>query len=94
MIVSLLIALVALSAIKKQFETIERAALLEAEHLATSVANTGMDDVLNKPKFLQDYINGMHNLYKRDIGIVDIHKRGVADADVKEVKPDIPARSR
>ncbi|MFC3111033.1 putative bifunctional diguanylate cyclase/phosphodiesterase [Undibacterium arcticum] len=84
-IVSLLIALVALSAIKKQFETIERAALLEAEHLATSVANTGMDDVLNKPKFLQDYINGMHNLYKRDIGIVDIHKRGVADADVKEV---------
>jgi diguanylate cyclase (GGDEF)-like protein len=83
--VSLLIALVAFSAIKTQFDTIERAALLEAEHLANSVAHTGIDDVLSKPKFLQDYIHGMDTLYRRDIVIVDIHKRGIADANIQEV---------
>ncbi|MGI4848137.1 MAG: diguanylate cyclase domain-containing protein, partial [Janthinobacterium lividum] len=76
-----MIALVAGTAILKQFDTIERAALLEAQNIAISVAYTGIDDVLSKPEFLKSYLAGMDKLYKRDITIVDLTKRIVATAD-------------
>jgi hypothetical protein len=69
----------------KQIDTIERGALLEAKHLATLVTYTGVEDVLSKPKFLQENIDRMTKIYERDIVIVDIHKNGIADANVQEV---------
>jgi hypothetical protein len=50
----LVIAGFVIGAINMQLETIERAALLEAEHGAAVVAYAGTDNALNKPEYLQD----------------------------------------
>src|SRR6185503_4416587 len=51
--VSLLTALIALFAIEQNIDGAETAALIEAEHMAMSLAYTGIDDVIIKnPQFL------------------------------------------
>jgi len=86
LLVSFLVALVAAFAIQEQLDSAEAAAKLEAEHVATALAYSSIDEVLNKDKKpLQKYVEGLHLLYKRDITVVDLTKRRIADTDVADV---------
>jgi diguanylate cyclase (GGDEF)-like protein len=89
--VSLLTALIALFAIKQNIDGAETAALIEAEHMAMSLAYTGIDDVIIKnPQFLTNYVKGLQTI-KRDLTIVDTNRIIVADtdhADVEQVYSD------
>jgi diguanylate cyclase (GGDEF)-like protein len=64
-----------------QLSAVERGAQLEARHLATAVAYGA---TLGKGS-LQQYVEGLDHLYKRDIVIVNAHKTGIADADIAEL---------
>ncbi|MEB0110896.1 EAL domain-containing protein [Variovorax sp. RTB1] len=68
------------SVIYVQLQTIERGAQTEARNLARSVAyGTAFT---GDP---QAYVEGLDELYRRDIVILDIQKKGLADADPSEV---------
>ena len=82
--VTLLVFLFSVGAIYLQIVTAERAAIQEAEHVAHSIAITGVEDPLKDPAFLQAYVSKLHRFYKRDLFIVDTNRRIVADAN----KPD------
>jgi len=85
-LVSLLVVLVAGLAIQEQLDTADTAAKLEAEHMAGALAYSSADDVVNRDdKALQDYVDGLHQIYKRDITIVDLKKVGIADSDAGDV---------
>ena len=60
--------------------SIDRGAQTEARNLAQSLAYGAAFS--SNP---QHYIEGLDELYKRDIVIVDTHKKGLADADPEEV---------
>jgi diguanylate cyclase (GGDEF)-like protein/PAS domain S-box-containing protein len=64
---------------------IERAALLEAEHVAEVIDSTSNLIGSNNTEALQAYIVQLNEYRPRDIGIVDIHKRVLADKDEEEV---------
>jgi len=64
---------------------VERAALLEARHLAESVAYATATQLASDPAAAQGYLAGLESLYRRDIFIVDAHKRVVADVAAGEV---------
>ena len=83
--VSLVIAGFVLGAINMQLDTIERAALLEAEHFAKVVAYASTDDALNRPENLQKYVDGLHALQGRDLVFVNAAKVGIADASKEEL---------
>jgi diguanylate cyclase (GGDEF)-like protein len=83
--VSLVIAGFVIGAINMQLQTIERAALLEAEQFAKVVAYASTDNALNKPEYLQSYVDGLHALHGRDLVFVDFNKKGIADADKAEI---------
>ncbi|MDB5826455.1 MAG: diguanylate cyclase [Variovorax sp.] len=68
------------SVIYVQLQSIERGAQTEARNLARAVAyGTALT---GDP---QGYVQGLDELYKRDIVIVDTRKKGLADADPDEV---------
>lgn len=60
--------------------SIDRGAQTEARNLAQSLAYGAAFS--SNP---QRYIEGLDELYKRDIVIVDTHKKGLADADLEEI---------
>ncbi len=77
------VAIVAFTAvvIRFQLNAVDRGAQVEARDLARSVAyGAELGD-----EHLQQYVEGLHALYGRDIVIVDARKRGLADADPTEV---------
>jgi methyl-accepting chemotaxis protein len=83
--VSLLTALIAFFAIEQNADAAETAALIEAEHMATSLAYTGVDDVIVKnPQFLANYVKGLQTI-KRDLTIVDPNRIRVADTDTADI---------
>ncbi len=61
--------------------TVDRGAVMEARNLARAVAYGATAGVQS----MQQYVEGLDELYKRDIVIVDAQKKGLADADPKEV---------
>ena len=64
-----------------QLSAVDRGAQVEARDLARSVAYGA--ELGNE--HLQQYVEGLHALYGRDIVIVDTRKRGLADADPAEI---------
>ena len=84
-VVSLVIAGFVIGAINMQLASIERAALLEAEHFANAVAFVGSGIALNNPEYLQSYVDGLHALQSRDLVFVDARKKGIADANRQEL---------
>ncbi len=64
--------------------TVERAAQLEATHVAELIADTASDS-LSPRSTMQDYIDRLNVSQKRDVVIVDKAKRGLADADPGEI---------
>ena len=67
--------------IRFQLSAVDRGAQVEARDLARSVAYGA--ELGNE--HLQQYVEGLHALYGRDIVIVDTRKRGLADADPAEI---------
>jgi diguanylate cyclase (GGDEF)-like protein len=82
--VSFLTAVVAAFSIKQQLDLADDAAAIEAEHVANTVAYTGIEDVIRNPVYLRTYVEGLHKVYRRDIVIVDRQKIGIADSDSTE----------
>ncbi len=64
---------------------IERAALVEAEHVAEMVASAALRIGLDHPQRLQEYIVDLNALRKRDVIILDLNRVGIADTDPGEV---------
>ena len=85
LLVSAGIAAFVVLAVRMNHDTIERAARLEAEHVATTLASPGMEDGIHKPEALQAIIDIEHSLRHRDAFIVDARKVGVADVSRDEV---------
>jgi diguanylate cyclase (GGDEF)-like protein len=84
--VSSLTAFMALFAVWQNMDGAETAALMEAEHVAISLAHTGIDDVIARdPQFLANYVKGLHNVHKRDLTIVDLNRTIIADSDEPDV---------
>jgi diguanylate cyclase (GGDEF)-like protein len=71
-------------AIAIHFETVKRAAQLEAEHVAELIADAAIENNTFTPR-LQEYLTRLNAVRKRDIVIVDAVKKGLADVDPDEV---------
>jgi len=82
---SLVIATGVVTMFVLQLEGVERAALLEAEHFADLIAFTASDEMDGRPELLEAYVEGLNAIFKRDVVIVDRHKRGIADANKSEI---------
>lgn len=71
-------------AIGIHFETLERAAQLEAGHVAELIADTATEKNHVRSS-LQDYVVRMHAMRKRDITVVDAGKRELADDNPDDI---------
>jgi signal transduction histidine kinase/DNA-binding response OmpR family regulator len=71
-------------AIAIQYKSLDRAAQIEAVHVAELIADAARQDQNSGPQ-LQQYIARLNALYQRDVVIVDTRKIGLADADPLEV---------
>jgi diguanylate cyclase (GGDEF)-like protein len=85
LLVSVGIAAFVALAVRMDRATIERAARLEAEHVAMTLAPPGLDEAIRKPEVLQVLVDKAHSEYQRDALIVDIHKIDIADVDHNEI---------
>ena len=70
----------AMVVIQFQLGGVDRGAQLEARNLARMVAFSALDG-----EHLQAYITGLHELYRRDVVVVDAQKNTIADANLSEV---------
>jgi diguanylate cyclase (GGDEF)-like protein len=71
-------------AIAIHFETVKRAAQLDAEHVAELIADAAIENNSVRPD-LQEYVARLNSVRKRDVVIVDTGKKGLADAIPDEV---------
>lgn len=67
--------------VKTTLAGIESGALIEGRNVAQALAYGASFD----PEGLQSFVRGLDELYKRDIVIVDLERKGVADADAEEL---------
>jgi HAMP domain-containing protein len=87
---ALLVPAVGLLAVRQQYQTSQRAAQVEARHVAEPIAHTiantaelsqhGQAQLYQQPRLLQEYISDLHRDLRRDIVVVDPSKRILADA--------------
>lgn len=84
-LISLLVAVFVVVVLNAHLQAAGRAAILEAEHVASAVAITGVEDAANNSQFLARYVENLHRFYKRDLSVLDLEKRVVADADPKKI---------
>jgi diguanylate cyclase (GGDEF)-like protein len=87
---ALLVPAVGVLAMRQQYRASERAARIEARHVAEPVAHTiantaelsehGQPQLYQQPKLLQEYISDIHRDLRRDIVVVDPAKRILGDA--------------
>ncbi|HEX4599719.1 MAG TPA: EAL domain-containing protein, partial [Burkholderiaceae bacterium] len=66
-------------------QSIERAAQLEAEHVARTLVPPGMGDAIHKSQALQALIDRVHADFSRDAFVVDLHKITIADAEHADI---------
>jgi len=79
------LALVIALAIYINSELIERATLLEAQHVAEVIDSAAVLIGTNDTAALQAYLVDLNQHRKRDIGIIDASKNVLADVDAEEV---------
>ncbi len=75
----------ALMAIQLQLNAAERAAALEAEHVAKAIANTGTENPIDNPRVLQKYVDRLGSMFDRDIIIVNRHGEVIADTNATAI---------
>ncbi len=83
-LVACFVAAFVVAAIAIQFETVERAAQLEGAHVAELIAESAIEDNGFR-RNLQEFVTRLHTLRKRDVVIVDVTRKGLADADPDEL---------
>jgi diguanylate cyclase (GGDEF)-like protein len=71
LVVIVCVAAVAGVAVYLQLRSASRAAALEADHVATAIANTGHLNTAENIRTLQNYVMGLGKVYERDIAILD-----------------------
>jgi diguanylate cyclase (GGDEF)-like protein len=71
-------------AIAIHFETVERAAQLEAGHVAELIADAATENNHVRSS-LQDYVARLHSMRKRDVTVVDAGKKELADDNPDDV---------
>ncbi len=89
LLVSLLVPMVGLVAVREQYAASRRAARIEARHVAEPVAHTiastakltGDDQppLYQQPVRLQEYVSDIHRDLRRDMAVVDAHGHILAD---------------
>ena len=85
-LISLLVAFITAFTVQEQLNTADAAARIEAANLATALAYSSSDKVVDTDKTpLQNYVYGLHLIYNRDITVVDLNKLRIADADAPDV---------
>jgi diguanylate cyclase (GGDEF)-like protein len=84
MVVAGLVAVFVGGAIAIHFETVERAARLEAEHVAELIAHAVVENNSEGAR-LQEYVSRLYSMRKRDVTILDAYKKGIADANADEI---------
>jgi diguanylate cyclase (GGDEF)-like protein len=78
------VAVFVVVAITIQFETVERAAQLEAQHVAELIADAAIENGTLRPG-LQEYVTRLNSVRKRDVVIVDASKKGLADVEPEDI---------
>jgi diguanylate cyclase (GGDEF)-like protein len=71
-------------AIAIHFETLDRAAQLEAGHVAELIADAATEDNHARSS-LQDYVARLHAMRKRDVTVVDAGKKELADDNPDDI---------
>src|SRR5437764_1330145 len=71
---SMVVAAGVIAMLIMQLESIERAALLEAEHLANVIALSTSVEPGGNPDVAEKYVERLNSIYKRDVVIVDLDK--------------------
>lgn len=71
-------------AITNQFAMVERASRLEGQHVAELIADAAIENNAVIPQ-LQEYVMRLNSVRKRDLVIVNVDKKGIADADPDEL---------
>jgi diguanylate cyclase (GGDEF)-like protein/PAS domain S-box-containing protein len=85
LVVVAFVAVYVVATIRMQLDTIERAAVMEAQHVAEMVGAAAMELDLSNPAGLQDYITRLNRVRKRDVVIVDVNRKGLADFHEDEI---------
>ena len=70
-----------LAVTRLQLSAVERSSQLEAKNVAQSMAY----NAATQPQSLQRYVEGMDTLYRRDLFIVDTHRKTIADIVPSEI---------
>jgi diguanylate cyclase (GGDEF)-like protein len=71
--------------VKISNDATEHAATIEAAHVAEVIAAAATQIGLDNPTELQAYIANHNRLRKRDVVVLDLERKGIADADESEV---------
>jgi diguanylate cyclase (GGDEF)-like protein/PAS domain S-box-containing protein len=79
--IALLVGISGAIAVLKQLQTAEEAALIEAKHLSETIGVA----VTHDPEHLQSFITQLHALQQRDVEVVDLDKRILADVVLEDV---------
>lgn len=83
--VGLLVAAVVVAALWAQLEVAERASVLEARNVARTIAIGTGESAIFDPRLIQRHISSLHRREERDIFVVDLDKRIVADVESSEI---------
>ena len=89
--VALLIPLLGLVAVREQYTASRRAAQIEAQHVAEPIAHTiaqssdldphdNHTDLYQQPDRLQDFLSDVHRDLRRDMAVIGLDRRILADA--------------
>jgi diguanylate cyclase (GGDEF)-like protein/PAS domain S-box-containing protein len=79
--IALLVGISGVIAVLEQLQAAEQAALIEAKHLSETIGVA----VTHDPENLQSFITQLHALQERDVEVVDLDKRILADAVLEDV---------
>jgi len=85
LMVGAFVAIYVVATTKMQLDMIERAAVVEGEHVAEMIGVVAMEFGLSDSAGLQDYIIRLNKFRKRDVVIADVNKKGLADLDKSEI---------
>src|ERR1700681_1161810 len=85
LMVGAFVAVYVVATTRMQLDMMERAAVVEGEHVAEMIGVVAMEFGRSDGAVLQEYIIRLNNFRKRDIVIVDVNKKGLADLDESEI---------
>ena len=79
--IAFLVAINGVIAVREQYQAAEQAALVEAKHLSETIGLT----VTHNEGGLQNFVNELHTSQQRDVEVVDLNKRILADVILEDI---------